>query len=88
MNKDPSRTNKLKTGNIMSILKKTNESMTIRGQETANKISLFLKTIVNDRLSTAEESAVELYQIKGYINMLKPNKVPDRNHGRNISKNI
>jgi len=74
----------------MSILKKTNESMTIRGQETANKIikSLFLKTIVNDKLPIAEESAVELYQIKGYINILKPNKVPDRNHGRNISKNL
>jgi hypothetical protein len=62
--------NKLKTGNIMSTLKKTNGSMTI-GQETADEIikNLFLEAI--RRLPTAEENSIELDEVKRYINILK-----------------
>jgi len=70
--------NKLKTGNIMSIIKKVDGIITTDWHETANEIikGLFLEDnemIVGDRLSITKESAVE---IKRYIDSLKPNKAP------------
>jgi hypothetical protein len=87
MNRDPWSityrivANKLKTGNIMFIIKKTDGSMTAGWQETANEIikCLFLKddeALEEDRLSTEEEDVVEVSEIKEYIHTLKANKAP------------
>jgi len=53
--------------------------MTTDWQETANEIikGLFLEdneVVVSDRLPITEESAVEIHEIKRYIDSLKPNK--------------
>jgi len=45
--------------------------------------SLFLEdteAVIGDRLPAAEKSAVKVYEIKRYVNILKPNKAlgPDR----------
>jgi len=86
MNRDPWSimyrivANKLKTGNIMSTIKKADGSMTEDWQETANEIKcLFLKddeALKRDRLSTEEEDVVEVSEIREYIHALKPNKAP------------
>jgi hypothetical protein len=88
MNRDPWSityrivANKLKTGNIMSTIKKADGSMPTAGwQETANEIMkcLFLKddeALEGDRLSTEEEDVVEVNEIREYIHTLKPNKAP------------
>jgi hypothetical protein len=87
MNRDPWSimyrivANKLKTGNIMSTIKKADGSMTEGWQETANEIikCLFLKddeALKGDRLSTEEEDIVEVSEIREYIHALKPNKAP------------
>jgi len=72
--------NKLKTGNIMSIIKKADGSMSTGLQETAKEIikCLFLKddeALEGDRLFTEEEDVVEVSEIREYIHTLKPNKV-------------
>ncbi|KAH0947452.1 hypothetical protein HN011_006429 [Eciton burchellii] len=77
MNRDPWSityrivANKLKTGNIMFIIKKTDGSMTAGWQETANEIikCLFLKdeALEEDRLSTEEEDVVETFDITAPI---------------------
>jgi hypothetical protein len=70
--------NELKTGNIMSSIKKADGSMTAGWQETADEIikSLFLKddeASVDDRLPIEEEDTVEMSEIREYM---KPNKAP------------
>jgi hypothetical protein len=87
MNRDPWSityrivVNKLKTGNIMTTIKKADGSMTAGWQETANKMikCLFLKddeALESGRLCTEEEDVVEVSEIREYIHVLKPNKAP------------
>jgi len=69
--------NKLRTGNIMSTVKKTHGS--IVWQEIVDEIikSIFLEdneVIMRDRLPISEKSAVELDKMKRYIKTLKQNK--------------
>ncbi|KAH0950376.1 hypothetical protein HN011_009114, partial [Eciton burchellii] len=71
--------NKLKTGNIMSTIKKADGSMIAGWQKTANEVikSLFLKdyeALEGDRLPIEKEDSVELSEIREYIHTLKPNK--------------
>jgi len=74
--------NKLKIDNIMSTVKKADRCMTIRWQEIANEIikGIFLKdnemVVCDNYVLIAEESAIRLNEIEGYIKILKPNKPP------------
>jgi hypothetical protein len=62
----------------MSTIKKANEFMIADWEEIADEMikRLFLKddeAVVSDRLSIEKDSAVEVYEIKGYIHTLKLN---------------
>jgi hypothetical protein len=86
MNRDPWSityriiANKQKTSNIISPIKKADGFTIVSWQETADESikNLFLEdledeAIVADRMPIEEENAIEVYEIKGYIDTLKSN---------------